>query len=85
MDRNRGRHLVGNGNRLRYGPLGLLAVAAGSLFSNLLLASPLPLDFRTPYATQSAIAILVPLAIALYAFRIAIGSRPVFEMQLDAA
>jgi hypothetical protein len=64
---------------------GLLAVAAGSLFSNLLLGSPLPLDFRTPYATQSAIAILVPLAIALYAFRIAIGSRPVFEMHLDAA
>jgi protein kinase-like protein len=77
--------LLGTATALVTVRYGLLAVAAGSLFSNLLLASPLPLDFRTPYATQSAIAILVTLAIALYAFRIAIGSRPVFEMQLDAA
>ena len=49
----------------------------------MLLSMPLPLDFGAPYAAQSVAVLAVLLAVALYAFRISLGSRPVFNLGLD--
>ena len=62
---------------------GILASTAGAFFHILLVTAPLPLDLRAPYATQSVIVVLVLLALVLYAFRISLGPRPVFNLALD--
>jgi hypothetical protein len=63
---------------------GLLAIVVFALFQQVLTALPMPLDFAAPYAASSLIVLLLLIGIAVYAFRIALGSRPVFRMALDA-
>jgi serine/threonine-protein kinase len=62
---------------------GLLALVSFWLFQGILGHIPLPVDFGAVYAPQTAIALLVVLGIALYAFRIALGPRPVFSFALE--
>ena len=62
---------------------GLLALVAGGFFTRLLVTVPLPLDFGTPNAMPSAIVLLTLFAVALYAFRISLGTRPVFNLAID--
>ena len=57
---------------------GLLAVAVGGVVAPLLTNSPITLDFSRWYAGRSLFALAVVVAIALYGFRVALGSRPVF-------
>ena len=63
---------------------GLLA-AVGLFFTNRVLTqAPLPPDFLRPYAVVSVVCLLVFVAVIGYAFRISLGSRPVFGSSLDA-
>ena len=62
---------------------GLLAMGGASLAYSILYTAPLPLDFSTAYAAQSTIAVALLAAVALYAFRTSLGSRPIFKLGLD--
>jgi hypothetical protein len=62
---------------------GLLAAFSFWVFELLLVRMPLPIDFSAPYAAQTLVILGLMIAVALYAFRIALGSRPLFRMTLD--
>jgi hypothetical protein len=61
---------------------GLLATAAASLCGMVLDAYAVSLDFSTPYAAASLFGMLVIAAYAIYAFRISLAGRAVFEDKL---
>ncbi|HSD72442.1 MAG TPA: hypothetical protein VLE54_06615, partial [Thermoanaerobaculia bacterium] len=58
--------------------LGLLSVAVLQFVTPLLQVAPITLDFSRWYSGRSLLAIAVFVGIALYAFRVALGRRPVF-------
>jgi len=60
---------------LRFGLLGLIA---GGVVENLLVAFPVALDSSRWYFARGLVPVLLVLALALYAFRISLGSRSVF-------
>jgi hypothetical protein len=62
---------------------GMLATVAAAFYRGALVAAPLPFDPRTPYAANVAIMLLTIGAIAIYAFRISLGARPIFDFALD--
>jgi hypothetical protein len=64
---------------------GLLATVAGFLFGNILVFAPLPLDFKTPYAAHVIIMLAVLATVALYAFRISLGSRPLVRFDPEGS
>jgi Protein kinase domain len=57
---------------------GLLSLAVLQFVSPVLQAAPITIDFSQWYAGRSLFALLVLVGIALYGFRVALGSRPVF-------
>jgi hypothetical protein len=60
---------------------GLLALVTMWLFRFVFTFVPLPLDFKVPYATSSLIVMLSMIALALYAFRISLGSQRVLAIE----
>lgn len=60
---------------LRFGLLGLIA---GYVVENLLVSFPVALDPSRWYFARGFIPVLLAFALAVYAFRISLGSRPVF-------
>ena len=61
---------------------GLLATVATMVCSTILDSYPVTLDFSTPYAGAGLFGMLVLAAYALYAFRISLAGRPLFEDKL---
>jgi serine/threonine-protein kinase len=62
---------------------GLLAAVAFWLFQSMLSRLPLPLAPDAPYLVSSLLVAAVLLGLVAYAFRIALGPRPVFSLALD--
>jgi len=62
---------------------GLLATVALTLFQGILTKLPLPLAPGAPYLGSSLIILALLVALVAYAFRTALGARPVFRMALD--
>lgn len=62
---------------------GLLSLGALLASFNMLTGAPLPLSRGAPYFTSGLIMLLVALGIALYAFRISLGARPLFAAMED--
>jgi serine/threonine-protein kinase len=62
---------------------GLLSAVAFWLYQGMLSQVPLPLDSQAPYVAQSLVVLAVLAGVAAYAFRIALGSRPIFGLALD--
>jgi len=61
---------------------GLLATAAAGLCNSIFNTYPVTLDFSAPYAAAGLFGMLVIAAYALYAFRISLAGRPLFEDKL---
>jgi hypothetical protein len=61
----------------------LLALVAFWLVENLLTRMPLPVELAAPYAPQSLILLGVLAALGVYAFRTALGRRPLFSFGLE--
>ncbi len=62
---------------------GLLAAVGFQAIRGILEGGPLPLDLGAAYATSAGIVLLLATALVLYAFRISLGSRPMFRLTLD--
>jgi len=62
---------------------GLLALIAAWLMRTLMVITPLPFSFGSPYAFQSIACLGLVLLIVLWAFRTSLGGRPVFAFALD--
>src|SRR4029453_8992746 len=58
---------------------GLLAITAAFYVVFALQGAPLPRDFAAWYAPSGVVIVVVLLAIAIYAFRAALGGRPAFS------
>ena len=61
---------------------GLLALVAAFMFSFLLGAFPITVDFSTWYAAGSLLAMLAVVAVAGYGFHTALAGRPLFRDEL---
>jgi hypothetical protein len=64
---------------------GWLAIVVGTMVADVLLGFPLTVDPSSWHAYASTIAVAVAVGLALYGFKIALGSRPAFRDLLDAA
>jgi serine/threonine-protein kinase len=62
---------------------GLLAAVAFWLYQSVLTQMPLPLDPAAPYLPQSVVIVVVLAGLVAYAFRIALGPRPLFRFALE--
>src|SRR5262249_46547830 len=62
------------------GRIGLVGVAVMVLCRRVLGSLPLPLDLAAPYTPTTLIAMGLMLALAAYALRISIGTRPLFSV-----
>ena len=62
--------------------IGLLALVAMVLVFNVLQYLPLPMALDAPYAFSSSLVLAAVAGLAVYAFRLAIGPRPLFAASL---
>ena len=63
------------------GRVGLLGGAAMVLYRLVFSSVPLPLDFSAPYTLATLLVLALMLALAAYALRISVGSRPLFAVE----
>ena len=61
------------------GRIGLLATVVMVFYRFVLSAVPVPIDSATPYSLATILVLALMLALAAYALRISIGSRPLFS------